>query len=685
MAGFFTPQEVAPQGATPPDDPFKWDDARKRKWDDRIAKAEAKRRDYEPWMEAALKIYSVSPRDNPEKYQSKIRTNRAFRNVERKSAGLLYRRPDVSVTPTPVLEAVPNGDKMAATHASIINEKLGVDHVDAEGVADRCIFDYLLCGYGVCKVGYRSFTVQSPHALEGQPDVADVPVKSECFIEHFSPKRYLIPADFDSTEFDKAPWQGMRFKMPLAQARRDFDLPPDWQPSNKPKDSNLKFDHGSADQEPSTDEVCGTEIYFRSSVYRGDVVHPDHLTKLVLIDGLDKPGFYGNDPDQTLNADGTLTADSRIGYPYAPLVVRVLTDSAYVMSDTAVTLPQINELDIYREQDVVRRAINLIRGFYNSGELDEKTLAKIVGSPMGGLIGLPKEVFENPLGPIRQMPPFNAPPDDAISAATIDSDLSQTIAIDSTAAGVSSGNPETATKSNYIAQHATAREGKEQNGVAKWYIRLVTKYSTLVQRYLTLEEAAAIVGLPDAQVWDSWRKMLPTRLAFTIEPDSTLRNDSPLHLKQLMDMFSYVANAPEVNRRYILTKIMHTAHIDPTRALLPQEQMPTPKSDPPKVSFSFDGEDVSPMSPQSPIVLEIMAAGGIQISAQAIQNAATIAKMVEALRVHEEAQAEAKKQQPHGGKLARAENLDKHQTDETGGMQNTGELMPGMAGPTQVQ
>lgn len=695
----------ADEAAAP--DPLKWSDERGRKWKERIDKAEQKFKEYEPWMEAAMKNYAVSPREDPKTYPLKTRTNRAFRNVERKRAGLFYSRPDVSVSPSPLLEQMPNGSAIAASHATIMNEKLGEDGVDAEGVASRCIFDYLLCGIGWVKIFYRSYTVDTPtqkpvidpttqqpvidpatNQVQTTVEVVPVPIKTECGLEYFSPKRGLIPADFDSTEFDKGPWMGMRFKMPLAEARRLFTkLPADWKPG-KDRDGDDRFDHGTSDREPSVDEVTGVEIYYKSHIFRSDIVHPDHLTKLVLVDGFDdEPVIHEDDPDQTVDEKGALSPDSRIGFPYHPLVIRHMTDSSYVMSDVAVVLPQTQELDTGRQIRQRQRLINLVRAFYDAGALPETALAKILDAEQGGLIGLPSEVYNNPLGPVRPMPPLALSPDDSATDALIDNDLSQTMAVDATTAGAgATPGPETATKANITQANLGAREGKEQNSVAKWYIRLVTKFSTLVQRYFTVEDAALYIGMQQAQAWDTWRQQLPSRLAFTIEPDSSIKNDTALDRMQFQQMYTYIANDPNVNRRYILTKLLHKFHIDPSRALIPTEQMPQPKPEPPKMSLSVKGEDLSPLSPQSPILLEFLSQLGYKISQQAIQNAAVIARMKETAEHVEEANAksDAGTETRHGGKVAQLESLDKHATEDTGGMQKTGALAPGLAGGLQT-
>jgi hypothetical protein len=112
--------------------------------------------------------------------------------------------------------------------------------------------------------------------------------------------------------------------------------------------------------------------------------------------------------------------------------------------------------------------------------------------------------------------------------------------------------------------------------------------------------------------------------------------------------------------------------------------MPKPKQEEPKVSLSFKGEDLSPLSPQSPIVLDILMKSGMQIDPVALVRAQDLGQQAAARQVVEAAASAVGEEKPgqpeHGGKVAQLESLDKHATDITGGMQNSGEMMPGMGG-----
>ena len=687
-------------------DPFALDDDDVKEWRSRVDRALQKQKEYHPWWEAALKTYAPSPTERPNDYRSNIRTNRAFTIVERKEADLFYQRPDVTVTASPLLQSMDQGGAMSATHSVILNEKLGLDGIDARALARSAIFDYELFAAGWTKIGYRSYTVQVEQELpvlgpQGEriadpetgleaveAQMVDVPIKKVWFWESFSPKQAVIPSDWFSTDFDKAPWLGMKFEIPLKDARAVWGekIPEDFTPSSKQDDSRQRFDHGAqgdAVRQPTVDTVTGTELYYKSSLFRDDRPHPDHLTKLVLIDGIPEPVEHVDSPEQTIDPQtGKLTPDSLIGYPYHPLIVRTLTDSAYVMSDVAIALPLVQELDKFREQGVRQRDINLTRWVYNTDDVPEPDIAKITMTGQGGMIGLPAESFGNARGPIQPLPMSNIPPENFVTADRLDNDLSRTFAIDSASAGASRGGGSgdlTATEANLRQANANVRLGWEQNAVADWYIQGVTKFSTLIQRYMTAEDAAEIVGPEPAKVWAQFVKAIPTRLAFTMLPDSSLRNDTPLDRKQHQDLMTYGANDPNIDRRYMWEQLLSKYHLDPEKALVDPSQLPEPKPEPPNLSFSIKGEDLNPMSPQSPIVLDILEKVGVDVDPEAIKMAFSVAAALppEPAAGSETGKSPTPAQPPHGGKAVPLESLDKHQADQTFATQSTGVPSPG--------
>lgn len=659
-------------------------------WKGNLEKSRTARKTVQTWWDANLKAYAPSPTEDPTGYGTKVNTNRDFTLVERKKADLFYQRPDISAMPSPLFEGM---EALLTTHTQILNEKLGLDGVDGKMLVHQALFD-VLCpsGTGWTKMGYESVTVpsemedpnfQPPIGLDGQPDPTavapmvpiDVPVYEDCFWTHFSPKQRLAPHDAHSTVFDDWPWIGYEFEMPLRAAKRKGWVPDDY--VGMPPSDDLHFQHS---QNSGGDAVVrGCEIFYKSALYRDDRVHPLHQTQLILIEGVDQPAEHKDSPYQTLDPQGKLTADSIIGFPIHPLTIRTLTDACDVPSDCSISRPLVNELNLFREQMVEQRTAQILSFTYNVDTLPPDALEKILRARTGSFIGLPGEAFAGE-GSIKELPHGSYPRENFAINDYLDNDLARTHALDSNQQGVTSSAGTTATEAQIQQSNVNARLGLERGVVLDWYIRGVTKYSTLIQRYLPVADAAKIVGVQKAQEWDQWRKVVPASLAFTALPDSALRNDLAGERDRKMKEYSFFANDPFINRQELLKQLLPSLGYSPK---VLQMQQPEKGPEPTKPGLSLKGEDLNPLNPQFPILVEVLGQCGIKISPEAIahaQEAAMNQMLAQQIAAKANAQTGAGPKTEHGGMQAPTESLSKHAQDLTGGMQGSGAPAPMGAG-----
>jgi hypothetical protein len=655
-------------------------------WREQVALARSTRLPYERWWEENLKAYAPMASQDPTTYGTTVNTNRDFTLAERKKADLFFQKPEVNLQPTPLMDGPlmdPSGQPMLdakgqpvpasvalEAHEEIVNELLGPDKVDAAALMDQVLLDCLnTSGSGATIMGLESATITQtvPDPITGIDREVPVPIYQHCFWEYVSPKAVLIAHTHRSTTYDKAPWMGHEFELPLTPGNRArFNLPDDF--AGNQTNEALHFDHGATQATAKGDVFRGVQLWYRSALWRDDVAHPDHLTRLVLVDGVDEPVIEEDSPYQTLTPKGTLTPDSLIGFPIHLFTLRTLTDSAYVPSDSTMIRPLVNELNVFRTQMVQARDAMIARFKCNSDVLPKEAVIKMVGSPIGGMIMVPGEAMGE--GVIEELPHGSYPRESFTSNDYIDNDIARTTAIDAAGAGVQSQGGSTATEQQIVAANANARLDKERGRILTQYLRAVTKFSTLVQRYLPVEQAAEIVGPVKAQWWDQWRPTVPSALAFTALPDSALRVDQAVDRKQFTEFYSFVANDPytQAARPKLLEKLFRKHHVDPTGLIVPP---PEKKPEPPKLSFSFKGEDL--VGPQAVIVLGIAEQLGIKIDPAWVtisQQALASAQALEAEAAEAKGKPESDTQ--HGGKLAPQESLSKHAADQTGGMQNTG-------------
>ncbi len=652
-------------------------------WKGNLEKARQIRKTVQTWWDANLKAYAPAPHEDPDEYGSKLNTNRDFTLVERKKADLFYQRPDLTAIAGPLFDGQ---EALIDTHATILNEKLGLDGVHAKDLAHRVLFD-ILCpaGVGWTVLGYENVSVPVPMQIQTgtQPAPGAVlglgaatptfqtvmqpsPVFEDVFWSWLSPRQALAPHDLRTTLWDKAPWLAYDFEIPLKVAKRKG-----WLPANatgSAPDSELRFDYGIGNT--SGDAVArGTYIYYQSAIYRDDRPHPQHYTLLILMDGQDTPAVHEDSPFQTLTPKGELSPDSLLGNCIHPCTLRVLTDTPYIPSDCTISRPLVNELNRFRGQMVEQRDANILRWKYNTDVMPTDALAKIVRSPIGGMIGLPGDAFAGES--IQELPHGSYPRENFSFNDYLDNDLARTHALDAEQAGVNATGDQTATEASIKQSNVNARLGLERGVFLDWYIRGATKYSQLLMRFLPVEQAAKIVGPQAAQQWDSWRKQVPAALAFTAMANSTLRQDTAADLDRLMKYYTYFANDPAVNRQQFAKELLKRLGFG-SKVFNPQP--PQKQPEPTKPGFAFKGDDLNPLNPQFALVIAIAQQCGITIPPEAITEAQAAAKNSLLLQQVSGAQAGSANtpQTEHGGKVAPMESLDKHQAEQTGGMPGTG-------------
>lgn len=654
-------------------------------WKGQIDKAREARKIVQKWADANLKAYGPDLSKDPDEYGGTLNPNRDFTLVERKKADLFFQRPDVTCVPSPLFDAQPGGPVMLEAHTKILSEKLGEDGVDALALVHSCLFD-VLCpnGTGWTVMGYDSVVqeVEVADPVTGEPTIAPVPVYEDCFWKHISPKQGLIPASFKSTKWDDAPFLGYDFEVPIRIAKRNKWVPEDFE--GTAPDPELHYAHGlkcSADDRVAR---CSL-IYYKSAIFRDDVIHPLHYTLLVLVEGAKEAAVHKDSPYQTLDERGGLTPDSFLGNIIHPLTIRSLTDSAHVSSDCTIVRPTVNEISKYRGQMIEFRDASIPLRAYNVDTLPTDALDKLLKARIGSFIGLSADAFAGETA-IKELPQGNLPRENFMVNDILDNDLSRAMALDAEQAGAESGGDNTATEAQIKQANVNARMGFERNIVLKWYLKGVTKYSTLVQRYLPVEKAAQIVGPQAAQLWDGWRKQVPASLAFTAFPDSQLRNDLAPERKRKLEEYSFFAKDPYINRLELLKNLFPKLGY-PNKCLNPQppEQGPEPT----KPGLSMKAEDLNPLLPQFPILVEVLGQVGIKISADAIAKAEAAAmnqllmNQATAMSTPTGAGSGPKPSTAHPGAVSPTETLSKHAADETGAMQGSGAPAPMGAGGMQ--
>lgn len=627
-------------------------------WRADIESARETRKTVQAWWDANVAAYAPKPSDDPESYGGTLNTNRDFTLVERKKADLFYQVPEVQAIPQPLMVGQ---EAILAIHTDILNAKVGIYGIDGKDLVHRVLFD-VLCpsGTGFTVMGYDQTSVSVPTVdpMTGQPVDAPVPIHSEVFWHWISPKQMLIPSSFRSTRWDEAPWLGFECEWPRAVAVSKGWIGEDFKSGES--DKELYFDYGFDGQK--ADIVKGCVLFYKSHLYRPDRPHPHHLSHLILIDGVDQPVEHKDCPYQDVTEQGGLSPMSLRGFPIHPLTIRPMSDTAYVPSDCTMGRPIVNELNAFRGQMLDQRRANVLRWMYNTDTLPTDALEKIVKSPTGGFIGVPGEAFVGE-GSVKELPHGTMPRENFTFNDYLDNDLARTHALDASQSGADSTGDQTATEANLRQANTNARLGLERGVVLDWWIKGCAKFSMLLQRFLTVEEAAQIVGPQKAQAWDQWRMQVPAPLAFKALPDSAQRNDLASERKRALDEYAFFAKDPSINRQMLLQHLLPKLHYPPE---ILNTKPPEQKPEPPKITLSIASTDLDPMQPAYGNIYQILTQQGVQNLAPPSVDPMT----AHMLQAQQQATVAAAK---HPGKLAQAESLSKHQVEQTGGMENTGQ------------
>lgn len=631
------------------------EDARKA-WDGRIDRADRTRKNREKAWEAALERYSRSKAANYD-----VNALLDFRHVETKKAQLFYQTPEVQLHPIdpenpeiPALALLPLRQK-------VLNHLLGPDGTDVKRAVHEALFDCLApSGLLGVEVGYEVRTAKDP--ITGM----DIPIWGKPFISRFSPKKALIPDDFRSTQYDKAPWLGVKGTMPLARAKREFGLPEDFSGSTN-RDESI-FDHGER-METGDPMVEFTKIWYRAEEFDETIVNPELYRLLILVKGHDQPAKHVDSPFQMIDAMGQLTPMSMRGNPIHLGTLRDLSDSAYVPSDLEMGEQLVNELNKYRTTQTRNRVARSPITEIDPSGFPPDEIEKIKNGE--------KVVFTNPgvliagQQPIQVAVPGQEPRDNYTAQDYIERDWQGALGTGDNQTGQLAKKKTTATEARITQGNSSARAEAEKDRLREWFIAAVRKFDSVLAWTMTEPDLARILGSQGAAVWAQWRELAGCYV-YKILPDSGIHVDAAQFRAQKLDEYNLLRKDPQVNATELLTGVVRALGYDPAKTVLPQA--PESGPEPIKTSLAIKVENL--IGPTSQATAEILAQQGITLSEGAI-NALLMGTLAAQLTGQmgpdgQPIEPVGDSSQKHGGSAPTSPIVNKHQTERTGGVNGVG-------------
>lgn len=543
-----------------------------------------------------------------------------FSDVERKNAALFHSTPQIALVPDPGTDPGP-----LLLHQELLNTILGEDYMDVLGTVSPTIQDCLVAIQPVpTEIGYDAVTVnvdqpvldpvtQQPtiNPLTQLPAVKSVPVVvwEEIFWRRISPKAQLMPVNLRDTKYDRAPWIGYKWRRPISQIKRKYQLPENWSAADST--TNQPYFEPLTNQGQNSEPMCsGVKLWYRAYLRDPAVTHPEVIRELEMLDGYDIPLVHRNCPYQEIGKDGRLTPDSIIGYPDHPLALRDLTDSAYVAADCTITAPLTRELNKFRKTVIQRRDGSKLRFLYDADKLNPEARQKVEQGDDPMMIPVMPGVLDQGKDSIMvQVPNLELGRESYLSQDIIERDRAQVLGINANQVGaVTDGK--TATEVSTVQRNADARFDREMRRAVRWYLRGVQKVSAIVLRYGD-RLAVEILGEQRAQIWMQAKQAgAISKFKFKTVADSGGYIDIEARKRSDLQLYNMTAKDPTLNRSIVQARLATDYGLSPQEWLVTKQ--PEQKPEAPTLSISVKPEDLDPALPSYVGTYAILTAGGVK-------------------------------------------------------------------------
>jgi hypothetical protein len=675
--------------------------------------ADAKRDEWKPFVSA----YMVKSAIKAETGDHAVTVPLIYAYTELKKSQLRFQVPEVALKPKR-----PEFAGAVRAHEGAVNNEL--KEAGADAMLDMVTTDVLICGIAGAKIGYFADlrTRQVPVMVQ-PPDVYGTPmtvnpmtgepvepiqaldpvtrepvfepqeyVAHECYYaDRLAPENLLFPPEFTGGDYDRAAYLGHRFQLDLETAKRVYRLPADFTPTaSKPQETLSSEEQPDGRDALVTKDVEGVELFYLATVFATPPLVPDpaqagkqvpdpawepprvgQYRRLVFLKGETQPVVHEDSPYQVVDeADGKLKGMP--GNPLHILTLRYLPGACYPVSDVQAGFPSSEEVNIGRSQMVnFRDRVMPVTGVDRT-KVDKKLYDQLnLGADfkIGKVVctdGPPDEAIR-PIA-VAQFPrdnfKFNEIGEDSFRLAW---------SMGKNAAGMTEdGEPITATEVQAAQVATDTRLAYEQTQFLKWWCRLAEKFGALLQQFKDEPGYAEIVGDDGAKALQAWnRQSIAGEFVYTAKPDAALRLDVNADRQLKVQLYTQLGNDPNVNRAELLKAVVTSYGLDPDKIVV--AQLPEKGPEPPRISYSFKGEDFSPVDAKTgqpnaafPLIIAIAQQGGVKLDDAAIQNAMLMGQQLMQMQaLLPQPAMPAPPQTEHGGSTTPMQPISKHVADRT--------------------
>lgn len=633
-----------------------------KKWREFISAAESRRKDLvADWKEnVAFRVMRPFSRISAADTQTpgdRVAVPEDWSRSKQKAAQLAYQIPRVVAT-----AKRPEFETAAPIVTAAINDKLSRE-CRASYMIDECLSDVInASGLMVSIVGVDVRTEMQEHEVPGEPVIDPMtglaaldPVTGQPVlgppttqtVEHQVSKRFywdristasfLWPREFSRSDWDKAPWLGYDFYLPLEEARRKYNLGPDFKSASKKP--MLLADAVLSGQEHSNPEdyVKVTQLFYYGSFYDPDIIHPDCIKTIVFVEGKEEPVVDEKvdwqmwvDPVAPVPA-GPPTPEQPQGTPAQPgipghyvgitkLPIRVgtlvyVSDLATPPSDSMVGRAQVREMSRSRSQMLRQRDHSIPIRWYDVNRIDPMVVEAIKAGTWQDIIPMDGP-GDHAIGEVARA---NYPRENFQFSNIIGADLDRAWSLSNNQLGTTTDTERSATEVNVMSSANNTRLDYEKGRVNRYLVEGAQVLFQLMQRFMDETDYVRIVGKDGAErLVPVNQDTLAGEYAFDIKADSSERVDLTTRQANIVKVYNLLANSPSVNRSALEREIIELHGLDPKKI---EAEPKEPAPDKPNVSYRFGGEDLL-----NPLAVAILQKSGVNITPDEIKAAALMVK-----------------------------------------------------------
>lgn len=528
--------------------------------------------------------------------------------TKNKTAQLFYQVPEVKLR-----ARQPQYASAAPTFAAALNYQL-TNKVRAQYMMNEVLADVInAAGIGICKIGYEGqFEEVEMGPSPDQSQLVPRPAYECYYARRIAPQHFLWPVEFTGSDWNECDWLGWEGYISLAEAKRrgwvgadfkgqeisdqDWRLVRDLNQVGRSNDAYVKF--------------C--ELFVKATAFDPEEKDPRKIIRIVIVDGLpdDRAMVVKEDfkwqryNEQTGQWIGLTT------FPIKVLTLTYVSDLAIPPSDSEIGRPQVRELIRGRSQMLRQRESSLPLRWFDVNLVDH-------------------EIAENlRKGKWQNMIPMRGPGDRAIGEVARAQYPRESFEFDRVAKldldeAWSMGQPQqasntpgdtTATEVREMQNALNVKLDYERAWVLKFFLDVAQGIGSLMQLFSDDVDYAEIVGQDGVRSLMPWDKtMIRGDFIFEAKPDSQLKLDVSQKRAEALNLYKLLRKDPLINPQGLVLEVLQLHGIDPSKGMVPQQP---PQPPPPKMSYSFKGEDL-----MNPIVVAIIQKGPSPLTAQDIAAA----------------------------------------------------------------